>query len=89
MGPGLIFSDDGKRSRAVDVIYFRGEAFMKGGLGGNRSLSWCIGIHSGSLFSSVFFSVVQITFFCILGAIWGALGSLLGSILGVPGNNEN
>ena len=62
---------------------------MKGGLGGNRSLVGYIGIHSGSLFSSVFFSVVQITFFCILGAIWGALGSLLGSILGVPGNSEN
>ena len=68
---------------------FQGEAFMKGGLGGNRSGVWSIGIHSGSLFSSVFFSVVQIVFFCILGAIWGALGSLLGSILGVPGNSEN
>ena len=73
----------------MDVSSFQGEAFMKGGLGGNRSLVRYIGIHSGSLFSSVFFSVVQITFFCILGAIWGALGSLLASILGVPGNSEN
>ena len=73
----------------MDVSAFKGEAFMKGGLGGNRSLSWYIGIHSGSLFSSVFFSVVQIIFFGISGAIWGALGSLLGSILGVPGNSEN
>ena len=89
MGPELIFSDDGKRSRAVDVIYFRGEAFMKGGLGGNRSGVWYIGIHSGSFFRVFFFSVVQITYLCILGAIWGALGSLLGSILGVFGNSEN
>ena len=89
MGPELIFSDDGKRSRAVDVNYFRGEAFMKGGLGGNRSLVGYIGIHSGSLFSSVFFSVVQIAFLCILGAIWSAFESLLVSILGVPGNSEN
>ena len=71
------------------TLVFKGEAFMKGGLGGNRSGVWYIGIHSGSLFSSVFFSVVQITFYRILGAIWGVLGSLLGSILGVPGNSEN
>ena len=73
----------------MDVIYFRAKPFMKGGLGENRSGVRSIGIHSGSLFSSVFFSVVQITFFCILGVIWGALGSLLESILGVPGNSEN
>ena len=81
--------DDGKRSWAVDVIYFRAKPFMKGGLGGNRSLVWYIGIYSGSLFSGVFFSVVQISFSCILGVIWGVLGSLLGFILDVLRNSEN
>ena len=62
---------------------------MKGGLGGNRSGVPGIGICFHSFFSVFFLVRLQITFLCILGAIWGALGSFLGSILGVPGNSEN
>ena len=79
---------DGKRSRAVDVIYFRAKPIVKGGLGGNRSGFRLMGFNFRDFF--VFFLVrLQINFLCILGAIWGAFGALLASILGVPGNSEN
>ena len=41
------------------------------------------------LFFVLFLVRLQITFLCILAAIWSAFGALLGSILGVPGNCEN
>lgn len=79
---------DGKRSRAVDVI-FKGEANCEGGFGGKQVGILIDGFQFQSLFFVFFLVRLQITFLCILGAIWGALGSLLGSILGVPGNSEN
>ena len=80
---------DGKRSRAVDVSEFKGEANCEGGFGGKQVQVLVDWFQFQSLFFVFFLVRLQITFLCILGAIWGALGSLLGSILGVPGNSEN
>ena len=79
---------DGKRSRAVDVI-FKGEANCEGGFGGKQVLSPVDGFQFQSLCFVFFLVRLEINFLCILGAIWSAFGALLGSILGVPGNCEN
>ena len=67
---------DGKRSRAVDVRSFQGEAFYEGGFGGKQVGDMVDGFQFQRLFFVFFLVRLQITFLCILGAIWGALGSL-------------
>ena len=80
---------DGKRSRAVDVSLFKGEANCEGGFGGKQVGILIDGFQFQSLFFVFFLMRLEINFLSILGAIWSAFGALLGSILGVPGNCEN
>ena len=49
-----IFNDDGKRSRAVDVRFFRAKPIVKGGLGGNRSGVWLMGFNFRDFFLCFF-----------------------------------
>ena len=50
--PELFFNDDGKRSRAVDVSLFKGEANCEGGFGGKH----VEGVVWVDLISETFFS---------------------------------
>ena len=63
--PEWIFNDDGKRSRAVDVSEFKGEANCEGGFGGKQVGVLVDWFQFQSLFFVFFLMRLEINFLCI------------------------